>query len=131
MYNYYSPDYLNSPIYKKAIEILKLSRNISQYVQDDLSRLKLDGKEDSNIYFSGDLIYQSQSLAPEIAKAELEKHSENKHKHIASVKLLTKRLYSNCKRLENCNSNGKEYVSMLRNELGLFKQLQYVWSLSL
>ena len=131
MYNYNTPDFQNTPLYRKAAEILVLSRNISQYVQEDLSALKLDGREDSNIYFSGDIIYQSESLAPQIAKAELEKYSDNKYKHIASVKRLTNRLYRNCRRLESCNSNGREYVSILRNELKKFKQLQYVWSLTL
>lgn len=131
MYNYSPINFQKSPIYNKAIEILVLSRNISQYVQDDLSKLKLDGKEDSDIYFSGDIIYQSESLAPEIAKAELERYSDNKYKHIDSVKRLTNRLYRNCRRLENCNSNGKEYVSILRKELKKFKQLHYVWSLTL
>jgi len=131
MYNYTSSDFQNLPIYKKAVEILVLSRSISQYVQDDLSTLKIDGKEDSNIYFSGDIIHQSESLAPQIAKAQLERYSDNKYKHIASVRRLTNRLYKNCRRLENCNSNGKEYVSILRLELKKFKQLQYVWSLTL
>ncbi len=131
MYNYYSSDFQKSAIYRKAIDIFILSRNISQYVQDDLSKLKFDGKEDNNIYFSGDIIYQSKSLAPEIAKAELERYSDNKYKHIASVKRLTNRLYKNCRHLENCNSNGKEYISILRHELKKFKQLQSVWSLTL
>jgi len=131
MYNYTTPDFQNMPVYKKAIDILVLSRSISQYVQEDLSTLKIDGKEDSNIYFSGDIIHQSESLAPEIAKAQLERYSDTKYQHIDSVKRLTNRLYKNCRRLENCNSNGKEYISILRKELKKFKQLQYVWSLTL
>ncbi len=131
MYNYSSSDFQNSPLYIKALEIFVLSRNISQYVRDDLSILKTDGKEDYNIYFSGDIIHQSESLAPEIAKAEQERFSDRKHRHIASVKQLTNRLYKNCRKLEHCNSDGKEYVSILRYELKKFKQLQYVWSLTL
>ena len=81
------------PIYQKALEIFALSQNISVYLNHDLSDLKRDGSEDNNIYFSGDIIQQSVSLAPEILNAELERHSEKKYKHIASLRKLTNRLY--------------------------------------
>ena len=50
---------------------------------------KPDGSENKHIYFSGDIVQQSVSLAPEIVNAELERYSDKKHKHIASVKRLT------------------------------------------
>lgn len=58
------------PIYQKAMEILVLSRSISTYLNQDLSYLRPDGSEDTDIYFSGDIVQQSESLAPEIVKAE-------------------------------------------------------------
>ena len=119
------------PIYKKAIEIFALSQNISMYLTHDLSALRSDGTEDSNIYFSGDIVQQSVSLAPEIINAELERYSEKKHKHIASLKRLTNMLYKNSYRLEYSNSNGKDFLPILRRELNKFKQLQRSWMLTL
>ena len=119
------------PIYKKAIEIFALSQSISMYLNHDLSSLKSDGSEDSNIYFSGDIVQQSVSLAPEIVNAELERYSERKHKHIASLKRLTNMLYKNSYRLEDSNSNGKDFLPILRSELKKFKQLQRSWMLTL
>ena len=121
----------HSPIYQKAMEIITLSRSISTYLNQDLAYLKPDGREDSNIYFSGDIVQQSTSLTPEIEKAELEKYSDKKYKHIASVKRLTNLLYKNCSRLEKSNSNGKDYLPILRNELKKFRKLQHHWSLTL
>ena len=126
------PSHLSeSPIYKKAIEIFTLSHNLSQYFRNDLSILKHDGTEDNHIYFSGDIVQQSVSLAPEIIKAELEHFSEKKYKHVLSLKRLTSLLYKNCSRLERANSNGKDYISILRRELKVFKKLQQNWSLTL
>ena len=119
------------PIYQKALDIFALSQNISIYLNDDLSSLKHDGSEDSNIYFSGDIIQQSVSLAPEILNAELERHSERKHKHIDSLRRLTNRLYKNSYRLERSNSNGKDFLPILRSELKKFKKLQSSWMLTL
>ncbi|GAA3599383.1 hypothetical protein Q4Q39_18790 [Flavivirga amylovorans] len=119
------------PIYKKAVEIFTLSQNISKYLNHDLSTLKNDGTEDSNIYFSGDIVQQSVSLAPEILNAELERYSERKYKHIASLKRLTNMLYKNSYRLERSNSNGKDFLPILRSELKKFKKLQRTWLLTL
>lgn len=119
------------PIYQKALEIFALSQNISVYLNHDLSNLKPDGSEDHNIYFSGDIIQQSVSLAPEILNAELERHTERKHKHLASIRKLTNRLYKNSYRLEKSNSNGKDFLPILRSELKKFKKLQTSWMLTL
>ncbi len=119
------------PIYKKAMEIFILSRSISTYLNDDLACLREDGTEDSNIYFSGDIVQQSISLAPEIANAELERYSDKKHKHIAAIERLTNRLYKNCKRLEHSNSNGKDYLPILRSELRKFRSLKRTWMMTL
>jgi len=119
------------PIYKKAKEIFSLSRKISSYLSYDLSPLRVDGKEDESIYFSGDIVQQSESLVPEIIKAEVEMFSENKHKHADTVKRLTNLLYKNCARLERSNSNGKDFIPILRKELKMFRKLQRNWMLTL
>ena len=119
------------PIYQKAIDIITRSRSISTYLNQDLSALLQDGSEDNHIYFSGDIVQQSVSLAPEIVKAEQERFSDKKYKHIASIKRLTYLLNKNIKRLEQCNSNGKDYLPLLNSELKKFKKLQRSWMLTL
>jgi len=113
------------------MDILFLSRSISTYLSHDLSYIKSDGKEDEHIYFSGDIVQQSESLAPEIEKAQAERFSDKKHKHLESLERLTHRLHLNCNRLEHCNSNGRDYLPVLRSELRKFKALQRHWMLTL
>lgn len=126
------PSHLSDmPIYKKAMDIFVLSRSISTYLNNDLMYLDKDGKEDTHIYFTGDIVQHSVSLAPEIVKAQQERCADKKHRHLASLRQLTNRLYSHCKRLETCNSNGKEYIPLLKRELSTFKKLQHHWMLTL
>jgi len=126
------PSHLSElPIYKKAMEIYILSRSISSYIQYDLINLKQDGTENTDIYFSGDIIQQSVSLGPVIVNAELEKYSDKKYKHIESLQRLTSLLYKNSFRLEYSNSNGKDFLPILRSELKKFKKLQRNWMLTL
>lgn len=113
------------------MDIIMISRNISTYLNHDLAYLREDGSEDNDIYFTGDIIQQSTNLAPEIIKAERERYSDKKHKHLESLDVLTDKLYSNCKRLESSNSNGKDYLAMLRYELRKFRKLQRSWMMTL
>lgn len=130
--NYNIPSHLSElPIYQKAMDILYLSRSISTYISQDLSYLRPDGSEDLDIYFSGDIVQQSESLAPEIEKAEAESCSDKKHKHVASIERLVHRLHLNCNRLQHCNSNGKDYLPILQKELTKFKRLQRHWMMTL
>lgn len=129
---YTAPPHLSDlPIYKKALEIFSLSKKISGYLNYDLAPLGVDGTEDEHIYFSGDIVQQSESLVPEIIKAEVEKSSEKKRKHVASVRRLTQLLYMNCRRLEYSNSNGKDFLPILRRELKKFSKLQRHWAMTL
>ena len=130
--NYNLPSHLpDLPIYNKAMDIIMISRDISTYLNHDLSYLREDGSEDNDIYFTGDIIQQSTNLAPEIINAERERYSDKKHKHLESLNLLTDKLYTNCKRLERSNSNGKDYLAMLRYELRKFRKLQRSWMMTL
>lgn len=124
-------DFNYSPLYRQAIEILNISRHISHYLVQDLAVLKQNGKEDQDIYFSGDIVQQSISLVPNILRAESEPFAEEKHKYAASVSRLTNLLYKNCERLELSNSNGREFLRILRFELKKFRKLQRTWKLTL
>lgn len=121
----------NSPIYRKALEIFTLSKSISQFLVQDLSYLDKNGKEHPDIYFTGDIVQKSVSLFPEIAQAENKTFSEEKQKHAASVEQLTKSIYKNCVQLEKSVPNGKEFITLLRNELKRFRKMQRIWLLTL
>lgn len=120
-----------SAIYQKALEIFSLARHISTYLTYDLSPLESNGKEDPLVYFSGDIVQQSISLAPQILKAEREPYAEGKHKYAAAVARLSNLLYKTCERLEHSHSNGRDFLPLLRKELKKFKKLQRTWQLTL
>jgi hypothetical protein len=117
------------PLYNKALEIFSLSKRISGYLRYDLSKLNAEGIEDPDIYLTGDIIQQSENLAPEILKAE-RSHKERMY-YAQNVSWLSKRLYRTCLRLEQSNSNGKDFLPILKNELLKFRKLQRAWMLNL
>lgn len=121
----------NKRLYKQALEILQLSRSISNYFVHDLASLQANGRENPYIYFTGDIIRQSDSLAPEIIKAENQAFQDDRIKYALSLRRLTNHLYKNCERLEKSESNGKDFLILLRKELKKFKHLQNRWMMSL
>ncbi len=121
----------NKVLYKKAFEILKLSRSISAYLVHDLAPLQNNGNENPFVYFTGDIIRQSDSLVPIIKNAESQVFQDDRIKYANSLINHTNKLYKNCKRLEKSDSNGIEFIALLRKELRKFKRLQRNWMMSL
>lgn len=117
--------------YNKAQEICTLSKAISEYLSKDLSSLTSSGSENPFIYFSGDIVQQSVCLSEEIVKAERSTRSEKRHLHIQTLRWLTYRLIQNCKRLEHCHSDGRDFMPILKKELRKFKSLQGRWAMML
>ena len=130
-YKFSSSELYYSPLYRKAKEIIHLTRNISDYLIPEMAVLNERETEDSKIYFTGDIIRQSLSLIPNIENAEKANLSDSKLNYAATVGRLTDILYKNCERLELSSCNGTDFVKHLRRELKKFRKLQYVWKLSL
>lgn len=129
MYN--NNAYSKSPIYKKALDILSLSENISQYLNYEMCSLTYDGKEHPAIYLTGDIILHSNFLGDSILEAENEILSENRDKHLTAIEKWAYRLHKNCERLEQHSENGKEFIHLLKHEVRRFRVLQRKWMLSL
>lgn len=121
----------HSALYFKAKEIMDISKKISDYLVPDLAKLESNGCEDRNIYFTGDIVQHSHSLVTNIDKAEREYFQDNRMKYVAAVGKLTDKLFKYCETLERANSNGRDFMKILRKELKKFQKLQKVWKLTL
>ena len=117
--------------FTKAEEIYLLSKKISDYLSAYLSGLKSNGLESPNIYFSRDIVQQYSSLSKEIIKLQQTTILEKKYAQALNLHWLTYRLLQNCKRLEKCDSNGKDFMPVLKKELKKFKKLYSNWILTL
>ena len=121
----------NKLLCKKAKEIIKLSISISCNFNCDLSKLTLSGKENPNIYFTGDIVQQSNSLFEEIVEAQNTTVFEKKYFHAKTSKWISYRLMENLKRLERCNSKAKDFLPLIKKELIKFNELYKHWTLTI
>ncbi|MGB5943607.1 MAG: hypothetical protein WBG71_12060 [Leeuwenhoekiella sp.] len=121
----------NKRLYKQAMEILHLSRHISEYLLFDYAALQPNGNEHPDVYFTGDIVRHSDSLAPQIIKAANHPFQDDRIKHAHDLNSLTQRLHATCERLERAESNGKDFIKHLRHELHKFSKLQRKWMMTL
>ena len=70
-------------------------------------------------------------LLRKILKAENQAFQDDRLKHAASLDQLTSSLYRTCERLERAESNGKDFVRILRREIRKFRKLQHKWMMTL
>ncbi|WP_343913369.1 hypothetical protein [Aquimarina litoralis] len=113
------------------MEILILSKSVSKYLAYDLAPLEKNGNENPFIYFTGDIVKDSDSLVPRIMDVENQVFQDDRLKHANLLENLTNKLYKNCERLERSHSNGKDFVRLLRKEVKKFKKLQRHWMMTL
>jgi hypothetical protein len=120
----------NSKFYNKSLEIKKISKKISDYIIFELSN-STDYSKNTILFFSGDIVQQSDIISEEIIKAQVSLISENKNSHIKTIQWLIFRLMQTCKRIENSCINSKDYISILVKEINKFKLLKKSWLLTL
>ena len=120
----------NSKFYNKSLEIKKISKKISDYIIFELSN-STDYSKNTILFFSGDIVKQSDIISEEIIKAQVSLISENKNSHIKTIQWLIFRLMQTCKRIENSSSNSKDYISILVKEINKFKLLKKSWLMTL
>lgn len=121
----------NIRLYNQALEIIQLSRSIAAYMAYDLNQLDASGREQLSIYHTGDIIRQSDALAPHIIAAENQIFQDERIEHAHSLQQITHKLLKTCERLEDTESNARDFLKLLRKELRIFKRLQKTWVLSL
>jgi len=128
----YSEENINQlVIYKKSIDIFKLSRHVASYVTDDkdiFSMYRSGGKSDN---YADNLVMNAYRLVPKIVETETQSNRTLKLKYAKSLRVFIDRIYQDCKNLETTKIQGKDFVQMLRNELKNLRKIHnsYVNSL--
>lgn len=119
------------PVYRKALDLCFLSREIVSYVtnnQDLLYLYKSNSFRDS----IADAILTDAILIPQ--KIELAERSECESLRtntIHHINIISKNIFSYCRGLEKDGIKEIEYISLLREELKIFRKSYKIWKRSL
>lgn len=118
-------------IYKKSLDIFKLSRRIASYITDDKDVVSMYRSGSKSDNYADNLVMNAFRLVPKIVETECQENSSLKLKYAKSLRYYIDLIYKNCLQLENTKIQGKDFVKMLRNELKSFRKIhqRYVNSL--
>lgn len=131
-YSYYKRRHVTKlPVYRKALHIFKLSRQIVDYVRGEKSVLDLHRSSNASDQFSEKLIMASLGLAPKIAMAESSPDPTVKHASISSIQSATDAILHYCEKLESSHKHSREFLNLLRREVQKFGHLHDKWAIGI
>lgn len=110
-------------IYKKSIDIFKLSREVASYITDDKDMISMYRSGNKSDNYADNLVMNAFRLVPKVVETETQESPTIKLKYAKSLRYFIDRLYQDCLNLESSKIQGKDFVRMLRKEL---KNLQKI-----
>jgi len=118
-------------IYKKSLDIFKLSRRVASYITDDKDVISMYRSGNASDNYADNLVMNAFRLVPKIVETETQENPRLKLKYAKSLRYFIDRLYHSCLQLEKTKIQGKDFVVMLRRELKLLRKIHrgYVRSL--
>lgn len=119
------------PVYRKALDLCLISREIASYVTNNKDLLNLY-KSDRHRDIIADSLLTDAILIPQ--KIELAERSESlsiRTSTIHHINIMTKNILSYCIGLEKDGLKEKEYLNLLREEIKIFKKTYKIWKRSL
>ncbi|MGY5849826.1 hypothetical protein [Salegentibacter sp. F14] len=115
------------PVYRKALEIFKISRAIASYFSDDKHVIEMNLSTNPQHFQAGSLVTESLQLAPGIASVACAPNSESKLQRLKNIKAVARNLKHLCKKLEGCGVKEVEFLTLLRKEILLFDKMVSDW----
>lgn len=115
------------PVYKKALEIFKISRAMASCFTNDKHVIEMNLSGNPQEYQAGYLVTESLQLAPGIASAACAPNSESRLQRIEKLRTVAKNLKQLCRKLEVCGVKEVEFLNLLRKEIQIFDKMVSDW----
>ncbi|MEY8021292.1 hypothetical protein AB8P51_10695 [Muriicola sp. SD30] len=127
-----SQNHLGSlPIYKKAIELSTLSRELGSFVSYNKNMLSLYQSDSLRDHIADSLITDATLIPQQIARAETSNSVEDRMKSATFIGIMLRNINSYCNGLEQDGVREKEYLNLLRREIRIFRRSFKIWRKSI
>ena len=115
------------PVYRKALEIFRISRAMAAYFTNDKHVIEMDLAANPLHFQAGHLVTESLQLAPGIASAACAPNPESRLQRIRNIKAAARNLKSLCRKLECGGVKEVEFLNLLRKEIHTFDSMVSDW----
>ena len=121
----------NIPVYKKALDLCSMSREIASYVSYNKDLLKLYQSNSLRDHIADSLLTDAILIPQQIAQAESSRSLAVRIKSASFVNIMIRNIISYCNGLEKDGVKETEYLNLLRREIRSFRKSFKVWRKSI
>lgn len=122
-----SKKFHNLLVYRKALEIFKVSRVIACSLSENRNIFEMEHSAEIRHRFAGQLVTQSLRLAPDLAVVQNSACRDSRLKGAKRIQIASRKLLAKCKKLEFYGIRDKEFLDLLQAEILHFEQLFTEW----
>lgn len=119
------------PIYRKAMDLCFMSREIASYVSLNKNLLTLCESNSLRDSIANSLLTDAILIPQKIVTAEFSKSSAERMNSISFINIMIRNINSYCLGLEKDGVKETEYLNLLRCEIRNFKKHYKRWKVSL
>jgi hypothetical protein len=119
------------PVYQKALELCRMSREIASYVTFNKDLLKLYKSNSLRDIIADSLLTDAILIPQKIASVEFSGSKAEKIKNVSFINIMIQNINSYCTGLERDGVKEKEYLNLLRKEIKSFRKSFKKWRGSL
>lgn len=117
----------NIPVYKKALELSKMSREIASYVSYNKDLLKLYQSNSHRDIIADSLLTDTILIPQKIALVENSNSYSERANTVTFINIMIRNINSYCTGLEKDGVKEKEYLHLLRMEIQSFRKSYKTW----
>ncbi len=114
-------------VYRKALDIFKISRSVAAYFTHNKDIIRMDVSSNPSDHLSGLLVTKSLQLAPGVASVHSTKDINGKLKKIKNILKAANNLSLQCRKMEFSGIKEIEFLHLLRQEIHQFEYLLSDW----
>jgi len=116
------------PVYRKALELCAMSREIASYVTFNKDLLKLYKSNSLRDIIADSLLTDAILIPQKIAQTEFSLSEDEKLRNVSYINIMIKNINSYCTGLERDGVKEKEYLNLLRQEIKSFRRSFKKWT---
>ncbi|MBC2839886.1 hypothetical protein [Robiginitalea sp. SC105] len=117
----------NLPVYRQALSLRTMSREIASYVTQNKDLLTLGHSNSLRDHIADSLLTDAILIPQHIARAENSPSLAIRQRSIHFINVMTRNLYSYCRGLEKDGVREREYLDLMRREVKHFRQSFKKW----
>lgn len=117
----------NSTIYKKALDLCLVSREIASYVSLNKDLLRLYESKSLRDVIANSILTDAILIPQKIAQVEFSKSVTERKENLSFINVMIRNINSYCLGLEKDGVKETEYINLLRSELKSFRKYYKTW----